>query len=352
MRVAFNAYFRRLPDTGSGQYLGSLVQALRAGYPDIVINEHTPPRILSGHAGKVAWEQALWPWRARGALGHAPYLAPPLLAPGTVVTVHDLIPLAMPAYRAGRGQALYFWLVRAGLRRARTLIADSESTRSDLARLAGVSSGRVHVVPLGVDERFRPGDAATRSHARQRLGLPERFGLFLSTRDLRKNLGVVLAAWPEVWRTCRLPLVVAGRSPRQASRVYVDWFADLDPSAKDWLHVYGPVDERDKPDLYRAADVFVFPSRYEGFGLDPLEAMASGVPVIAARATSLPEVVGDAGPLLPPDEPAAWSDAIAAMACDSAAATEMRERGLARAATFTWARTAERTHAVYRQASI
>lgn len=297
----------------------------------------------------MAWEQVLWPRQARGALGHVPYLAPPVLSPQTVVTVHDLIPLALPAYGAGRGQALYFRLVRAGLRRARTLIADSEWTRSDLAKLASVSSDRVHVVPLGVDERFHPDSAAARMTARQRLGLPDRFGLFLSTRDLRKNLGVVLAAWPEVWRACRLPLVIAGRAPRQGSRVFVDWFADLDSSAESWLRVLGPVDERDKPDLYRAAEVFVFPSRYEGFGLDPLEAMASGVPVVAANATSLPEVVGDAGRLLPPDDPAAWTEAVTDIAVDSGKANDMRERGLARAASFTWARTAELTHAIYRQ---
>ena len=278
-----------------------------------------------------------------------PYLAPPVLAPRAVVTVHDLIPLALPAYGAGRGQALYFGLVRAGLRRARTLIADSEWTRKDLARLAGVSSDRVHVVPLGVDERFHPGSVAARTTARQRLGLPERFGLFLSTRDLRKNLGVVLAAWPTVWRACRLPLVIAGRAPRQGSRVFVDWFRDLDPSSESWLHIIGPVDEGDKPDLYRAADVFVFPSRYEGFGLDPLEAMASGVPVVAANATSLPEVVGDAGHLLPPDDPAAWAEAVTDLAVNVGKANDLRERGLTRAATFTWGRTAEQTHAIYRE---
>ena len=299
----------------------------------------------------MAWEQGLWPGHARGAVGHVPYLAPPVLSPQTAVTVHDLIPLALPAYGAGRGQALYFGLVRAGLRRARTLIADSEWTRSDLRKLASVTSDRVHVVPLGVDERFHPDSAAARTTARQRLGLPERFGLFLSTRDLRKNLGVVLAAWPEVWRACRLPLVIAGRAPRQGSRVFVDWFADLDSSAESWLRVLGPVDERDKPDLYRAAEVFVFPSRYEGFGLDPLEAMASGVPVVAANATSLPEVVGDAGRLLPPDDPAAWTEAVTDIAVNAGQANDMRERGLARAASFTWARTAELTYAIYRQVS-
>lgn len=314
-----------------------------------MIEEHAPPRSLRGRARKVAWEQALWPWRARGDLGHVPYLAPPVLVPQAVVTVHDLIPLALPAYGAGRGQALYFQLVRAGLRRARTLIADSEWTRDDLIRMVGVPANRIHVVPLGVDERFFPGDATSRADARRRLGLPDRFGLFLSTRDARKNLGVVLAAWPEVWRDCRLPLVIAGRAPRKGSRVYVDWFADLDPSSDDWLRVLGPVDERNKPDLYRAADVFVFPSRYEGFGLDPLEAMASGVPVVAANATSLPEVVGHAGRLLPPDDPAAWAETVVSIAGNPELASDLRERGLARAAAFTWARTAEQTHAIYRQ---
>ena len=329
--------------------MNALVQALRTGYPGLAISEHAPPQSLRGRVGKVAWEQGLWPWRARGSLGHVPYLAPPLSAPNTVVTVHDLIPLALRAYGAGRTQALYVWLVRAGLRRTRTVIADSEWTRRDLSRLASVSSDRVHVVPLGVDARFHPGDARTRAAARQRLDLPDRFGLFLSTRDLRKNLGVVLAAWPEVWRACRLPLVIAGRAPRRGSRVYVDWFEDIHPDAESWLHVFGPVDEDDKPDLYRAADVFVFPSRYEGFGLDPLEAMASGVPVLAANATSLPEVVGDAGRLLSPDDPAAWAEAITAIAVDAGVANDLRERGLTRAASFTWARTAELTHAIYRR---
>ena len=321
---------------------------MQTGFPDLLVNEIEAPQPLRGRIGKVAWEQALWPWRARSGLGHVPYLAPPLVAPRTVVTVHDLIPLALPAYAAGGGQTLYFRLIKAGLRRAQTLIADSEWTRHDLARLADVSADRVRVVPLGVDERFRPGDTKARAAARQRLGLPDRFGLFLSTRDLRKNLGVVLEAWPEVWRACRLPLVIAGRAPRPGSRVYVDWFRDLDPSSESWLRVVGPVDEGDKPDLYRAADVFVFPSRYEGFGLDPLEAMASGVPVVAANTTSLPEVVGDAGRLLPPDDAAAWAEAVTAIATDAGLANDLRERGIARAATFSWARTAELTHAVYR----
>ncbi len=296
----------------------------------------------------MCWEQALWPWRARGALGHAPYLAPPVAGGPWVVTVHDMIPFVLPAYGAGAGATLYRWLVRAGLRRAAALIADSEWTRRDLVRIGGVPPARVRVTPLGVEDRFSPGSTTERAAARQRLGLPERYGLYLGTRDLRKNLQVALAAWPAVWRASGLPLVIAGRAPRSGSRVFVDWFANLDPQAAAWLHVIGPVAERDKPDLYRAAEVFVFPSRYEGFGLDPLEAMASGAPVVAADATSLPEVVGDAGRLVEPNDPRAWSDAVLEIVQHPTVANDLRDRGLARAAAFTWARTAELTYAVYR----
>ena len=109
----------------------------------------------------------------------------------------------------------------------------------------------------------------------------------------------------------------------------------------------GPIPEHDKPDLYRASKMFVFPSLYEGFGLDPLEAMASGVPVLVANCTSLPEVVGDAGLLLPPDVPVAWRDAVCRVAQDPYLASELHDKGLARASGFTWARTAELTYAVY-----
>ena len=109
----------------------------------------------------------------------------------------------------------------------------------------------------------------------------------------------------------------------------------------------GFVTDADLPTLYAAATLFAFPSRYEGFGLGPLEAMACGTPVLASDASSLPEVVGEAGLLLPPDDPAAWSEALRRLLDDPGLADRMRAAGLARAAEFTWVRTARRTRAVY-----
>ena len=318
-----------------------------AGYPAIEIDHVEPPSPLRGQVGKLIWEQVVWPTRARGRLGHVPYLAPPVLGHGAVVTAHDVIPFVLPEYAVGKRQAAYLAVTRAGLKNASKVIADSEWTRRDLIRVGGVSDEKIAVIPLGVDDRFSPGSQAQRMRARQRLGLPEEFALFLGTRALRKNLGVVLSAWPEIWKASGLSLVVAGRAPKVGSSVYVDWFAGLDESARSWLRVIGPIPEHDKPDLYRASKMFVFPSLYEGFGLDPLEAMASGVPVLVANCTSVPEVVGDAGLLLPPDIPVAWRDAVCRVAQDPYLASELHDKGLARASGFTWARTAELTYAVY-----
>ncbi|HCU73337.1 MAG TPA: glycosyltransferase family 1 protein [Chloroflexi bacterium] len=323
-----------------------------AGYPDIEIDHMEPPASLRGQVGKLIWEQVVWPTRSRGRLGHVPYLAPPVFGQRFVVTAHDVIPFVLPEYATGTRQAAYLAVTRAGLKNASKVIADSESTRRDLIRVGAVSDDKIVVIPLGVDDRFAPGTESQRECARQRLGLPGNFALFLGTRDLRKNLEVVLSAWPEIWKRSGLSLVIAGRAPKAGGSVYVDWFADLDQSATAWLRVIGPVSERDKPDLYRASNMFVFPSRYEGFGLDPLEAMASGVPVLVADCTSLPEVVGDAGLLLPPDKPAAWRDAVCRVAQDRHLASDLHGKGLARAAGFTWARTAELTYAVYQEVGV
>ena len=327
--------------------MGALRRSLTAGYPNIDIDYVRPPAAFRGPIGKVIWEQLVWPARAGGRLAHVPYLAPPVFGSGGVVTAHDVIPLVLPEYAVGGRQAAYLAVIRSGLQRAKKVIADSDWTRRDLVRVGGISNDRIEVIPLGVDDRFCPGSQAQCMRARQRLGLPEEFALFLGTRDLRKNLGVVLSAWPEIWKACGLSLVVAGRAPKVGSSVYVDWFTGLDESASSWLRVIGPIAESDKPDLYRASKMFVFPSRYEGFGLDPLEAMASGVPVLVADCTSLPEVVGDAGLLLPPGDPVAWREAVCRVVQEPLLSSELHGKGLARAAGFTWARTAELTYSVY-----
>ncbi len=354
MRVELNAYFRAHPLTGSGQYLHHLAAGLSRGFPDVQIVERRPPARLRGNVGKVLWEQAAWPLSSRRtgpAVRHVPYLAPPLLSANTVVTAHDAISFVLPSYRAGLPQRLYGLVVRLGLRRTRFVIADSHDTAADLSRTLGVPSARVRVIHLGVDGRFRPDLQSDSRRVRADYALPDRFALYLGSLDARKNLGVLLRAWPHVWAETSVGLIVAGRAPARGSRVFVDWFRGLDADTAPWLRVLGPVAERDKPGLYQAASLFVFPSRYEGFGLEPLEAMACGVPVIAADASSVPEVVGDAGALVAPDDAIGWQTTATRILSDATLAQRMRDQGVERAGEFGWDRTAVATYRVYREAA-
>lgn len=351
MRVELNALFRLYPLTGTGQHLEHLVAALRAGYPDIEIVERVPESGARGRVGKVWWEQAAWPAAARrsGDVLHAPHLAPPIAISRAIVTAHDAIPFVLPEYGASRPRRLYNLLTRAGLRRIRHVISVSHWTRRELTTVLGVPADRIHVIHNGIAASLTPTPDGRDAAIRGRFGLPVRFALYLGALDARKNLGVLLQAWPEIWSATGVALIVAGRAPRPQSPVYVDWFRNHGDAP--WLHVIGEVPEEDKAALYRAAAVFVFPSRYEGFGLDPVEAMACGVPVVASDATSIPEVVGDAAAFAAPDDAAAWTTAVADVLSDPNRAASLRDAGIARACGFTWERAAEATMAVYAKAA-
>jgi glycosyltransferase involved in cell wall biosynthesis len=299
---------------------------------------------------KLAFEQVAFPRASRGFdLAHVPYWAPPLcpLVP-TVVTVHDLIPLVLEPYRARRSVRLYTALVARATERAAAVLADSEHTAADIRRHLDIDPARVHVVSLGVEPRFRPGTEA--SEVRQRYRLPERFGLYLGGFDVRKNVAVLAAAWRDVFADTGLPLVLAGRLPGPGDRLHPDprelaGRAGLPEGAVAFI---GHVAEEDKPALYGAASVFAFPSRFEGFGLPPLEAMACGTPVVCSDATSLPEIVGDAALLVDPDDVGGWAERLRAVAGDVSLAARLSSAGPERAAAFTWERTATATLAVYR----
>ena len=219
-----------------------------------MIDEYAPPRSLRGRAGKVVWEQTLWPRQARHALGHVPYLAPPVLAPRAVVTVHDVIPLALPAYGAGRGQALYLWL---GSRGSATVTHADCRFRMDPPRSR--QAGRRAVEPSARRAARRrqtllPGWRSGAGRRPSATGVAGQVWTVSQYPRPAKESGRGPAAWPEVWRACRLPLVIAGRAPRKGSRVYVDWFRNLDPSAEAWLRVFGRWPSATNPDLYRAGE--------------------------------------------------------------------------------------------------
>jgi glycosyltransferase involved in cell wall biosynthesis len=289
-----------------------------------------------------------WPRRVR-RLGPQVYFGPagqlPLgnLAVPSVITVHDLAIYRHPEWFPG-GQWLSTRLVvPRSIRRADTVLAVSDQTRRDIAEIFG-RTDRVEVVRHGVAARYKPLAGRERTALRARLGLPERFILFVSTIEPRKNLETLLAAWAQLAH--RPPLVVAGgwgwRFERIRARI---------ERAGDGVILLDAVDSTDLPGLYNLATCLVHPAWYEGFGLTPLEAMACGTPVISSNASSLPEVVGDAGILVDPGDVEGWRRAIERLLDEPGLATDLRRRGLLRAAEFSWDRPAERTLAAISRAA-
>jgi glycosyltransferase involved in cell wall biosynthesis len=377
MHIALNAWFWDQPFTGSGQYVRQLVRSLRQIEPamllTLVLPDHiqapddVPPGVNVTHAsarprgdlGKVVFEQRSFPAacrRVRADLAHVPYWGGPLDSPvPQIVTVHDVIPLSMPEYRGDMAARLYFSLVRATARGATQIITDSEFSRTEIVAQIGVPAEQVTAIPLAASPDFHPRLGAERDpHIREKYNLPDSFVLYLGGFDVRKNLRALLAAYTYVGPSVGedIPLVLAGKPPSGwGSARFPDLPAEIAarPGLERYVRFLGPVEEADKPGLYRLASVVVQPSRYEGFGLGALEAMAAGTPCVAANASSLPEVVSDGAYLVDPDDSRAMGGAIIAMLIQNDLRDSLRNLGLARASTFNWNRTARETAAVYRR---
>jgi glycosyltransferase involved in cell wall biosynthesis len=275
------------------------------------------------------------------------HLLPPLHRARSVLTVHDLIFRFFPEHHLPLNRWYLTLMMPRFLRAADAIIAVSEQTRRDLSALYGVAPERVWVIPEGVNPRFRPPDhPAAVTALRERLGLPERFILYLGTIEPRKNLLTLLEAYRALVAAGETAdLVIAGRR----GWLFAPVFARVrELGLEQRVHFTGWIAEEDLPLLLAAARVFAFPSEYEGFGLPPLEAMAVGTPVVAANAAALPEVVGDAGLLVPPRDVAALVAALQRVLSDAELARTLRARGLARARRFSWEKAALETLAVYR----
>jgi len=283
------------------------------------------------------------------ALFHSPWFLKPARLPcPSVVTIFDLIPRDHPRPDEGALRRLAFRVLTwRSWRTAAAVMVPSAFTRAELVRRLGVAPDRVHLTPLGVDRvRFRPREQAEIDAVRARHRLPERYVLTLGSNEPHKNLTRLLDAWNRLAAHEGARLVVAGHeNPRyRATRALID-ARDL---ARD-VAVLGDVDDDELPALLSGATMLVHPSLAEGFGLTVLEAMACGTPVVCSHAGALPELVGDAAVVVAPTDAEGIGDAVRRVLRDTGLREELRTRGLARSADFSWRTTAETTRAVYRR---
>jgi len=374
MHIAFNGWFWDQPYTGSGQYIRALIPALHtiasAMRLSLIVPEHVTitgdigaevirvPLPFGGNIGKVLFEQRIFPHlvgQIKADLAHVPYWGGPLRSPAPiVVTIHDVIPLSMPVYQGGWGPKLYTGLAIAGAKGAVHIITDSEFSRQEIVARIGVPADLVTAIPLAVGSDLHPRIGAERDpEIREKYHLPDSYTLYLGGFDVRKNLRALLAAYTYVGPSAGddYPLVLAGKEPGAwGSPRFPDLKADIQRiGLGQWVRWIGPVDEADKPGVYRMARASVFPSRYEGFGLGPLESMACGTATIAADASSIPEVVGDGAYLVDPDDSRAMGGAIIATLIQDDLRESLRNHGLARASNFSWNRTARETLAIFQK---
>ena len=282
-------------------------------------------------------------------LVHVQFAAPLYCPTRIVVTVHDVMFERHPEYFAPAMLAQLRARVPSTMRRASTVLTSSEFSKQDIVARFHLPPEKVVVAYLAPDPMYQPlRDLARLAAVRQRYGTGERFVLFVGALKPNKNLQRVVEAYVRLRRADalrhRLVLVGAGDIADDAT------FASVRGSGyADDIIFTGHVSDEEVVSLYNAAEVFVHPSLFEGFGLPPLEAMACGTPVITANTTSLPEVVGDAAVQVDPLDVEALAGAMARVTGDAGLRAELRARGLERAGQFTWEKTARATLQVYRQ---
>lgn len=374
MQVLISGSFWAQPNVGSGQYLHGLLRWLPQVAPEhrylllrpaaggagpplppgvTAVSLRTPFDRRNPNLAKLFFEQLALPFAAGRLMRHqgpavlfVPYFAPPLHAPLPVVTtVGDIIPLLLPEYRGPPHVRAYMRLVRHTVRRSAHLLTFSRASCDDIVAHLGVPAARITPILLAAGDQYSPADhESARAEVARRYGIDGPFVYYVGGLDARKNVVTLVRAFGLLrGRGTRATLVIAGRALGTDRRLFPDLdalIADLD-LATAVRRIDVPLE--DGPLLYRACTVFAFPSRYEGFGLPPLEAMACGAPVVVSNASSLPEVVGPAALRVAPDDLAGWAAALSRLLNSPQLRDELRRQGFAQAARFSYRTVAQET---------
>ena len=353
--VALDASFLSRPPSGTGTYVANLLMHLPTVAPDLGVISIEPQEEVSGRLGRARWE-LLEVGREAARLApdllHVPTFSAPLWSPcPLVVTIHDVIPLVLPEYRRSRAMRAHLAIVSRTARAAQAVIVPSHHAAGDVVAQLALDPKRVWVTPEAADASFRPAeDREAAREAVRELGIRGRYIFNIGGLDVRKNLPLLLEAFASIRHGLGedVQLVIAGAAHTGNATVY----PPLEPVIerlvlRDAVVLPGRVTEAQRLALYQAADLYVTPSLYEGFGLTAVEAMACGVPLIGVKRTSLPEVVGDGGILVEP-EIGALATAMRSVLTSNDVERELREKALRRAMAFSWEETARLTAEVYR----
>jgi glycosyltransferase involved in cell wall biosynthesis len=372
VRIGFDAVRALRNSTGLGNYARSLLRSVHRAAPEreLVLYAPRPPlpafsdlpdalgaRLVLPPPNPWPGHRAVWrTWRLGAAaardhvsLYHGLTHEIPRDLPRTgipsIVTVHDLIFEQHPEYFRRLDRLSYRWRYRWSAQHASAIIAVSAQTRRDLVEWYQVDPARITVVPPICDPAFfQPVPLAEREAVRARYDLPARFLLSLGTFEARKNQALLVAAIARSDAGARLPLVLIGRDG--GSRAAIDALARR-LGVADRVLVRDMVASADLPALLQGAALFCYPSRAEGFGMPVVEALAAGVPVVAADLPCLIEAGGPASRYVSPDDVDGWAGALAELTADRGAAEPMRAAGVVHAATFDGDRVAAKLLAVY-----
>lgn len=366
MRVAIDV--RKLHDFGIGTYVRNLVRQLArldhdteylllCRHDDLDIAQTLGENfraITQSSANYSLSEQLSVPItlsRNGATLFHAPhYVLPPLTPCRSIVTIHDCIHLKFPQYLPNRLAYSYAWTQSwIATRRARRIITVSEASKQDIIHYFDVAAEKITVIPNAIDDHFSvPPSQDDLDRIQQRYQLPKRFVMYAGNIKPHKNLERLIDAFALVRQRGfhDLGLLVSGSE--------VSRYATLRRAVHRYgLHKHvrflGFQSERTLAVLYRLADIFVIPSLYEGFGLSPLEALASGTPVVASNVSSLPEVLGNAALLVDPYDPTSIATAINRLLDDDDLHADLKRKGYARAQQFSWEQSVRRVLEIYRQ---